>query len=221
MPVYQGENLATIWLATNRLKELLLLNSVLLMVLIVCIGALIWIRHRSFTSITQALSVIPGAIAIPINGRPVSFISEELERARRYRRTLTVAVAKVKNSTAKMGSNGNGNGAYAPKTFSTALESYSILACVVRRMLRANDAIGYDLTLNGCVLLLAEINRTQAISCLKRIQKLMRDRAELELSVGIAEFPADGYTLEELIKAAENSCGSHLVTVASPAATQS
>src|SRR4029077_10946660 len=105
-------------------------------------------------------------------------------------------------------SNGKGNGAYGPILFSSALVSYSVLACIVRRMLRANDAISYDLTINGCVLLLVEIDKAAAIQCLGRIQKLIHDRAALELSIGIAEYPADGYTLEELIKTAENSCSS-------------
>ena len=223
MPVDQGENLAAIWLAANWLKELSLLNFVLLMVLIVCIGALIWMRRRSLTSITQALSVIAGAMAIPVHGRSISYLSEELERARRYQRTLTVAVARVQNGTGRAGkSNGIGNRASAPGVFSSALVTYSVLACIVRRMLRANDAISYDLTLNGCVLLLVEIDRTRAIRCLERIQKLIHDRAELELSIGIAEYPADGYTLEELIKTAENSCSSqHAGTVATLASARS
>jgi hypothetical protein len=150
-------------------------------------------------------------MAIPIQGRSVSYISEELERARRYQRTLTVAVARVQNGTARTGKsngNGKGNGAYGSILFSSALVTYSVLACIVRRMLRANDAISYDLTINGCVLLLVEIDRAGAIQCLGRIQKLIHDRAALELSIGIAEYPADGYTLEELIKTAENSCSS-------------
>jgi hypothetical protein len=147
-------------------------------------------------------------MAIPVQGRSVSYISEELERARRYQRTLTVAVARVQNGARAGKSNGKGNGAYGPILFSSALVTYSVLACIVRRMLRANDAISYDVTLNGCVLLLVEIDRVRAIQCLERIQKLIHDRAELELGIGIAEYPADGYTLEELIKTAENSCSS-------------
>ena len=94
MPLYGEGNLAAIWLAANRVKELSLLNSVLLAILIVGVGTLIWIRRRSLTSITEALSIIAGAMAIPVHGRSVSYLAEELERARRYHRTLTVAVAR-------------------------------------------------------------------------------------------------------------------------------
>lgn len=211
MPLYGEGNLAAIWLAANRVKELSLLNSVLLAILIVGVGTLIWIRRRSLTSITEALSIIAGAMAIPVHGRSVSYLAEELERARRYHRTLTVAVARVRDRALT----GNGKGAHAQRLFSSALVTYLVLACLVRRMLRASDAISYDSTLNGCVLLMIEIDRTQAVRCLERIQKLIYDRAELELSVGIAQFPADGYTLEELIKTAQNSCSSqhaHIVS---------
>ncbi|MFQ5737393.1 MAG: hypothetical protein ACE5JX_00135 [Acidobacteriota bacterium] len=179
-----------------------------LLVAVLCVR-----RYRHFRSeVPLPHSLILRAVQVPTYFRSLSTIAEELSRARRYKRCLSVAV--VQPSTGSFSRSGfTQTGPFgAPRsrgnTFLQRAQETTFLfvGSIVEDALRAQDIVTYRPERNQYVLVLVESDRLQATRTLDRIRDLVRKRTQLELVGGVAEFPAGGLIIEDLVRRAEQAC---------------
>lgn len=126
-------------------------------------------------------------------------LNVELERARRYERSLSIVVLW----TTPLGDEdavqrrGNGIGREGPEG---PPQVVSLLAASgLREILRESDILCFKPIANRFVLALAESDTESANGALERIRSLFHDRLRLEVCAGTSRFPEDGLTLESLI----------------------
>ena len=114
-------------------------------------------------------------------------LTAEIGRARRYERTFSiVVVAQVAGADAQ-----NGNRVQPDQT-----------AAGLREVLRESDILCYRSVDDCFVLGLTESESDAARQALERVRTLFRDQLKVDLAVGVAQFPADGLTLGDLVEIA-------------------
>lgn len=118
----------------------------------------------------------------------------ELTRARRYEQTLTIVVATLvplgESDEGRAGSNGNGDG---------GPDVLPLMAAVgLREALRESDVLCYRPLEGRFVLGLPQTEGDEARQAMARVGELFHRRLHIELLAGVASFPADGLTLEDL-----------------------
>lgn len=123
----------------------------------------------------------------------------EFTRARRYEQDLTIVVLTVvplEESTGGPGSNGqaasNGDGAAGPDVLPL------LAALGLREALRESDVMCYRPMHERFVLGLPQADGEEARQAMVRVGELFRRRLQIGLVAGIASFPDDGLTLEDL-----------------------
>jgi hypothetical protein len=169
--------------------------------------ALLWAHRRTVSALHRAVLTVTRAAGIPTyRGSPQ--LLDELARARRYQRPLTVAILKLDDQ---------GRSQKAKRLFRNSREpsnaviresdngvlAFPFVACFLRDALRNGDTVTYDLVKNRLVIVLLEINKAGAAQCMKRLRVLIEERTGLKLRAGLAEFPTDGYTIEAIVAHAQ------------------
>ncbi|MDQ2695518.1 MAG: hypothetical protein M3Z21_09130 [Pseudomonadota bacterium] len=161
-------------------------------------------KHKS----RRIISTMLEAMSIPAYRNSLPLFVKEIARARRFNHPLTVAVIKP----AAQPTPGNvhhldpvlhavtvGRGHHFPSM---------LLGPGVRDALRETDLISYDVARNHYVIVLPESTKKQAAQIITRITDIAGRAGIGSLHVGMAEFPADGLILEDLLsQAVGNSTG--------------
>jgi len=135
---------------------------------------------------------------------PAEALGDELQRARRYEHALSIVLVAARRSTT--------GGEPYPEDVDVDLrrrfedrseETVPHLAAVgLREVLRATDIVCYDELDGRFVLGLTESERPMARRAMARVGELFRRRLQIDLLIGVAQFPTDGLTLEDLIETA-------------------
>ena len=76
---------------------------------------------------------------------------------------------------------------------------------VFRDALREMDFITFDGVNNQFVIILPETNSHQAVLTVQRLTQILGKKLAVQLSFGIAEFPADGLNINDLLSVAMTS----------------
>ena len=122
-------------------------------------------------------------------------LTAELFRARRYEHDLAVVVLSAHPGSEH--SNGAANG--EPKL----PQMIALLTAVaLREVLRGSDVVCYQAAQNRFLLALPETDAEGATVAVDRVQTHFRTRLRLLVRAGISCFPADAFTLEELVATA-------------------
>jgi hypothetical protein len=154
----------------------------------------------------------------------------ELRRSRRYERPLSLLVVvpavdqlpPLGNGVRPHNGNGNGNGHDAGDSHANggghgAPGDHEIADAVMRPLfwaqlrflmlgsllcgtLRESDVVSYAAEFHQFVALLPECDRAAAHRTLDRLHQLYATRMGIGLRVGVAAYPADGLTLDDLLE---------------------
>lgn len=189
-------------------------NVALMITGILTIGVvLIWIRYYRWRRNFQTASSIMEAAAIQPFRQSVPLINKEISRVRRYQRALAVIVlrrrmqpeAKLQNGTlhAKTQTNGRLPAEQNP------LPHMEFLLCgaIFRDALRETDIITYDGGKNQFVLIMPETTRLEALQTVERLNKILSGKLYKDMEVGIAEFPEEGFIINDLVENAVVNIG--------------
>lgn len=185
---------ATTWLATALAQPQVLIA--LLASLTIIIVAWIWRKRKAEFASKRSLYGSWHA-AIPRYRRAMHRLVAELERARRYHHSLTVAVLTV-DIEQHRGKNSNlinlmGNSEIASQFF------FSLVSSILRDNVRGSDMITYDVTNDHYVLLFPEARLAATEQALQRLQKNVLQRSKVVLRFGISEYPTEGLILQDLV----------------------
>lgn len=145
-------------------------------------------------------------IGKPLPGMPslqnaLPYLTFELTRARRYNHTLSLLVLGFDDNELKKLIKANsdyteqwGNDRLARKFL------FNLIGMLLRENLRDSDIISYDVLSDHFVALLTDTNEKQAALAVSRMNCLVSNQISAQLKAGIAEFPLNGLTIEDLLK---------------------
>lgn len=133
---------------------------------------------------------------------PPHMLHAELERARRYEHDLSiVALSTTLLVVPDEGSDADAVHGAPHIVGGTPPQVVSLVAAAaLREVLRESDVLCFQPMENRFILALTESDGEEAVRALARIRKLLRDRLRLGIEAGIARFPEDALTLEDLIE---------------------
>ena len=80
------------------------------------------------------------------------------------------------------------------------------LTAILHEATRESDIVMYDTRHNHFVILFPETDKPQAVQAMQRLGDLIYQRTSVSLRSGVAQFPADGVTLEALLHSAQTDC---------------
>jgi hypothetical protein len=91
-----------------------------------------------------------------------------------------------------------------------------LLGAILPDRIRETDLVAYDAAASRYVILMPELGRAQAERAVRRLTELLRVKVSTPTSVGVAEFPTDGLTFDDLVaNAVVNSHGSLSIAASS------
>jgi hypothetical protein len=149
-------------------------------------------------AVRRAIALASAATGVPLTHRARPQLDGELARAQRYQWPLTVAVVCLETDVLlertdlllTLGENG---------TARHSQLSIFLAGAVLRDAIRGSDFVTYDARRDQYIILFTESTKVQAWKAAQRVQTLVYTRTCLCVRIGLAEFPADGLTLEDLI----------------------
>ena len=121
----------------------------------------------------------------------------EFARARRYQRPLSVLVMRFNGSA-------NGTREQSEPVYMQLMVGL-LLGGILPERLRETDQACCDVATARYIILMPELSKSQAQDAVRRLSTLVRERVPAATSIGVAEFPKDGLTLEEVIAAADRN----------------
>lgn len=179
------EFIATVWLfprLTLTFLGLVLLSATLLM----------WQRRQKLSVIDRAVSLTIQATGIPPYRRSLPQLAQELDRARRCQRPLTAVVLSFQSDA--------GLEQKRALVFHLAVR---LVGTMLRDAFRASDIVTYDSINDQYVILLIESSKSQALQAVCRLSQRLFKQTAVHFKIGMAEFPADGLTIEDLVIGAQ------------------
>lgn len=174
----------------------------------------VWRVRKSRDPVTRASSLVSRATEIPPFRLSLPDFGHELARARRYERPLAIVVLGVDDEQIPklMGrpSNGNGNGNGSADSEKQSMAPVAqfvslVLGSLLREVMRGSDLVTYSSPEDRYVILLTESNEARARRAVQRLDELFYRRTLAHVRAGIAEFPSDGLTLEDLLSRAQSA----------------
>jgi hypothetical protein len=125
-------------------------------------------------------------------------LAAELDRARRYEHDLSVVVLAARAANGKNGRAVAGEG--TPPEVTKLPQIVALLTAIaLRDVLRSSDVVCYQAADNRFILALTESGGDGASAAVARVGEHFRFHLRLGVRAGVATFPADAYTLDELV----------------------
>ena len=140
-------------------------------------------------------------------------ILKELSRTRRYQHPLSLLVLNLEkelpddHKTVSLFSPQATNGDNHKSSISqqTLQLGFMLAGTILHDSLRESDIVTYDVSNNQFIVVLPETNKLQAQDAAKRLNRIFLKRSLFRLRIGLAEFPQDGWIIEDLVNIASNS----------------
>ena len=167
-------------------------------------------RSKAEATIADAAKVATRAAGVPTFRRSLPDLARELARARRYGRPLSVVVLSLGNGhlaeEVRRVNGNNGDSTADVKLLTRTSQVASIVfGWVLQEALRESDTLSYFAADNRYVILMTESTHEQAHKAMERLSALYYQRTLDHLRAGIAQFPGDGLTLEDLVVSAQKA----------------
>ena len=168
-----------------------------------------WRQRRAEVAIAHQADVVLRGAAIPTFRRSLPDLGHELARAQRYQRPLSIVILSVSNghgpelagNGSTGNSNGNGVGEHNLSFLSTRITSV-IVGSILQGELRESDFLAYIAGLDRYLVFFTECTAAQAHLAIERLDRLFSEKVLGRVCAGVAEFPADGLTLSDLMSKA-------------------
>ena len=180
-----------------------------------------WATSRLFRR-RPAAEFPPQAAILPSYRATLTVMSRELNRVRRYDRSLALLVLKpqdaaeiegtlglVESSADGNGSNGKGDASHADRErLLRAADQVAFwnLGYVLQDLVRESDVAACDATNRRYVVLLPDAGDDLANLAGQRIQERLAEALGLPLRTGAAVYRTDGLTIEDLVQIADARC---------------
>ena len=141
---------------------------------------------------------------IPTYQSMLPYMTFELTRGRRYNHNLSMLILGLDHSQKQELLNNNrsdsnqwGNEQLASKFL------FSLIGTILREGLRDSDILSCEILNDRFIVQLTDTDNAKAIRAVARLNAMVYDQVNTRLRAGIAEFPSNGLTIEDLLKYAE------------------
>jgi hypothetical protein len=161
-----------------------------------------WLFGRKVDRTAMSIHVILSEAGVPRLQKALPLINGELQRARRYGRTMTIALLWGESGAAGEASVEHGT-AHPPHSHASVVPA--LIAALLRETMREIDIVTYASGIDRCVVVMPESGDEEARLAFARLRRMCSDRLEMPVHATLAVFPADGLTLGELIRAADEN----------------
>jgi hypothetical protein len=174
------------------------------------LGAMVAWARRQGGKQTWDTAVLRG-VAMPTVAERRSAFYRELERVRRYERTLSVLVAAVDEEDLREVENGKGRKTGKPSAREKREEALRTLALpvvfarigqVLRDGVRDIDVAACDVEGRRYVILMPELSAEEGRAMARRLSERVLAGTGVNLRTGVAEFRRGGLLVEDLVEAA-------------------
>jgi hypothetical protein len=195
------------WFGTPQLAwSFILISAVISSLLMSLLGQ----RRRARAVAHRVIALAAETAGVPRAQRLHAQLVQELARARRYEYPLTTVVLSLGSDelmmqTGHISADGGNRKAGSPSTYFTPF-TFLFVWSLLRDALRESDIVTYDSIHNQYVILLPEASKPQALYVVRRLQALLYKQTLMSLRAGVAEFPTDGLTIENLVSSARAVC---------------
>jgi hypothetical protein len=158
------------------------------------------------SALTREVAAILARAGVPTFHKTLPRLRDELDRARRYQRPLTVALVGDARAIggAVMDAAARRQWEASPLGPGSPLIPV-LIAPLLSEVTRSVDIVTYASTLARCVIVMPEAGSSQAADAMRRMASLCTERAHVPVQACCATFPGDGLTLEELIRKAAST----------------
>ncbi|MCB0259008.1 MAG: hypothetical protein KDH97_00905 [Calditrichaeota bacterium] len=176
-------------------------------------AVVIWIRYYRWKKNFQTASSIMEAATIQPFRQSVPLINKEISRVRRYQRALAVIVLRRKVLPEAAPQNGTlhakapTNGQVSPQQNPLPHMEFLLCGAIFRDALRETDIITYDGGKNQFILIMPETTRLEALQTVERLDKILSGKLYKDMEFGIAEFPEEGFIINDLVENAMTNIG--------------
>lgn len=189
-----------------------LYSGVLIVVIAAFVAILRW-RRKGYFGRAKTLNSDLQLGAVPTYRSTLKQLTDELARVRRYHRPLSIVVLRLESDQllvdlkrSLVAGSGNGGADSYNQVMQTIQLVLSLVGSILKESLRESDIACYDVPNNQYIIMLPESTREQATMTVTRLKKLLFKRTAGHLVAGIAEFPADGLIVEDLVKLSVQKC---------------
>jgi hypothetical protein len=156
--------------------------------------------------VEQATEVATRVAGLPNFRQSLPDLARELARARRYGRPTSLTILSLGGHWSdETRYRGSVSAADSELMTPTSLVATIVFGSVLQEALRESDIVTYVVAHNKYAILLTESTKAQAQRAIERLAALYHQRTLNHLRAGIAEFPVDALTLEELIASAQKA----------------
>jgi len=156
--------------------------------------------------IEEATEIATRVAGVPNFRRSLPDLARELARARRYGRPTSLAILSLGGHWSdETGYRDRVSASDSELITRTSQVATIVFGGVLQEALRESDIVTYVAVHNQYAILLTESTKEQARRAIERLAALYHQRTVDHLRAGIAEFPADALTLEELIASAQKA----------------
>ena len=160
----------------------------------------------------EAAFLASGEAPVPELREGMPWFRSELDRARRYQRPLSLLMVTPyphRDDVPWAGSDRAVPSSESEDKKRVLLETRLphlaslLVGSILARAVRGSDWVTHRTSDDRFVILLVEADQEVSLRAVGRIEDMVRDRAHLGLRVGIATFPEDGFTVNDLLGQAE------------------
>jgi len=210
-----AESIGGMSYSLSQFPLLLSVFAVILLGSILVISLRLWKQHSDLSAGIRNISPLSPTREIPSFRRALPLMAKELARVRRYQRSLAIMVLQLENNHYELSTNSakavvNDDGSYQSKSnlFQTAQLGFLLMATMLQDSLRESDIISFDAAKDKFVILLPESDKAEALHAAERLNNRFFKETSIGLRVGAAEFPVDGWIVEDLVNNAWSACQS-------------
>ncbi|RJR39527.1 MAG: hypothetical protein C4576_21525 [Desulfobacteraceae bacterium] len=164
-----------------------------------------WRSNSIRTVDRRAIAHIIRAAAIPSFRQSFPILNKEIARGRRFQKTLIIANVRMSGVSGEDLNGAIHDAGLGERPDTMTWIEFALCGPVFRDALREIDIITYDHGQNQFVIALPETSKHQAIGAINRLRKIIGEPIFNRLAFGIAEFPADGLSIESLVEYANHA----------------
>lgn len=151
-------------------------------------------------SVVKAALLGLKAAGVPSYRQSLPRLTAELRRARRFERPLSVVVVAPERVNTLTGNEGKQGAAILQLPLSSLYShlAFLFLGPFLCDVLRESDIVTYAAEDHVYAIFLPESDGPMVRQAVERLGKAFYDRLSVHLQAGVAEFPKDGFTVEDL-----------------------
>lgn len=190
---------------STRLLAILILEGIVFIILLVA-----WLKYRSHRADMRAITSILESAAIPAYSHSLPQLRNELSRARRYKRPLSIIVIRPNGAFTSTAEALPKNNNHSSQLKRLSLIEFLLCGPILRDAVREIYITTYDGENNQFIVVLPETYKSQAVETVNRFRNIVGRTIASQMVFGISEFPTTGLIIADLVDLGMAACAQEI-----------